>query len=158
VIGWLLEWWEQHPAKGQERYKDTLFGLEAIEAYARDLSDMSLTVEKDFDWGNNACHAITPQWTTRRHIATYLAQQAALFEEPARAHILEAASGYEAADAAWIVFDEQLGQRFVNQYGGKQKEGWADAERRKKGSNAVYRALANERAALAALSEALAKL
>lgn len=68
----LVAWSERRPGKEQERFKDAVFGLEAIAAYARDLGDMSLTVEKDFDWGNNACHAITPQWNTRRHIAVYL--------------------------------------------------------------------------------------
>jgi hypothetical protein len=155
VIGWLVEWSEQHPAKGQDRFKDAVFGLEAIEAYARDLSDMSLTVEKDFDWGNNACHAITPQWTTRRHIGTYLERQAVLFDAPVQTHILDAASSYRAADAAWIVFDEQLGQRYVSRDGGKQAEGWANPQRRKAGSDAVYQALAHERAALAALTKAL---
>ena len=154
IVQWLVEWSERHPGKGQERYQDAVFGLEAIEAYARDLADMSLTVEEDFDWGNNACHAITPQWTTRRHIRAYLERQAPLFGEPARAHVLEAASGYKAADAEWTVFDEQLGQRFVNKYGGDQTEGWADPERRKKGSDAVYQALGYEKTALAALRKA----
>ena len=158
VMQWLVEWAEHHPGKGQERYQDAVFGLEAIEAYARDLADMSLAVEEDFDWGNNACHAITPQWTTRRHIGAYLERQAALFGGPARAHILEAASGYKAADAAWTVFDEQLGQRFVRRYGGKQEEGWADPERRRRGSDAVYQALEYEKAALVALGAALGRV
>ena len=72
VMHRLVAWSERRPGKEQERFKDAVFGLDAIAAYARDLGDMSLTVEKDFDWGNNACHAITPQWNTRRHIAVYL--------------------------------------------------------------------------------------
>jgi len=158
VLRWLVEWSEQHPAKGQERFKDTVFGLQAIEAYARDLADMSLTVEQDFDWGNNACHAITPQWTTRRHIGAYLERHAALFDSPVRAPILAAASSYRAANASWIVFDEQLGQRYVSRDGGKQAEGWANPQRRKAGSDAVYQALKHERAALAALAKALDRL
>jgi hypothetical protein len=70
----------------------------------------------------------------------------------------EAASECKAADAAWTVFDKQLGQRFVNVYGGKQQEGRADPERRKQGSDAVYQALIHEKAALAALRRALADL
>ena len=158
VIQWLVEWSERHPGKQVERYKDALFGLEAIEAYGRDLADMSLTVEKDFDWGNNACHAITPQWTTRRHIGAHLEQRAALFSEPARARILQAAAGYRAADAAWTVFDEHLGQRYVHVFGGKQGEGWADPERRGRGSDAVDQALEHERTALTALRQAIAEL
>jgi len=114
--------------------------------------------EEDFTFGNNACHAITPQWGTRRYIGAYLADKAALYEGAARERMREAAARYHDAHASWIVFDEQLGQRFVRKHGGKQEEGWADAARRAKGSAAIYAALEHEKAAIAALREALSAL
>jgi hypothetical protein len=119
---------------------------------------MSKTVEEDFTFGNNACHAITPQWGTRRYIGDYLADKAALFEGVVVERMREAAARYHDAHAAWVVFDDQLGQRFVRKHGGKQEEGWADPERRAKGSDAVYAALEHEKAAVAALRGALSAL
>jgi hypothetical protein len=117
-----------------------------------------LVLEKDFTFGNNACHAITPQWETRRYIGDYLASKAALFQGSAGERMQEAAARYHDAHAAWVVFDEQLGQRFVRKYGGKQAEGWADPARRAKGSAAIYAALEHEKAAVASLREALSAL
>ena len=59
--------------------------LEAIAAYAGDVGELSRTLKKDFTFGNNACHAITPQWVTRRYIARFLEDRAPLFEGHARA-------------------------------------------------------------------------
>jgi hypothetical protein len=158
VIEWLVTWSEQHPAANKDAYQGSLFGFEAIAAYAADLGDMSKTVEEDFTFGNNACHAITPQWGTRRYIGDYLADKAALFQGVVVERMREAAARYHDAHAAWIVFDDQLGQRFVRKHGGKQEEGWADPERRAKGSDAVYAALEHEEAAVASLREALSAL
>jgi hypothetical protein len=131
--------------------------LEAIAAYAADVGDLSKAVEKDFAFGNNACHAITPQWNTRRYIGTYLADRAALFEGTAREKVQEAATRYHDAYGAWVVFDDQLGQRFVHKYGGNQAEGWADPARRTKGSEAISAALEHERAAVALLRDILTR-
>jgi hypothetical protein len=155
VIEWIVTWSERHPAADKEAYKGSLFGFGAIAAYAADLADLSKTLEEDFGFGNNACHAITPQWNTRRYIGTYLADRADLFEGAAREKVQEAAARYYDAYEAWVVFDELLGQRFVHQHGGEQKEGWADPARRAKGSDAVYAALEHEKAAVAALRAAL---
>ena len=116
---------------------------------------MSLTVEEHFTWGNNACHAITPQWTTRRHIGAYLERAAPILGTDARSQIPRAADLYRAADAAWIRFDELLGQRFVHVHAGKQNVGWADPARRKEAADAVYLALGHEEAAIASLRRAL---
>jgi hypothetical protein len=155
VIEWLVAWSERHPAAGKPAYRESLFGLEAIAAYAVDVGDLSKTVEKDFAFGNNGCHAITPQWNTRRYIGVYLAERAPLLAAGARELVQEAAAHYHDAHAAWVVFDEQLAQRFVRQYGGDQDQGWADPAQRTKGSATIYAALEHERAALAALPEAL---
>jgi hypothetical protein len=158
VMEWIVTWSERHPAAGKDAYQGSLFGFEAIAAYAADVGDLSKTVEEDFTFGNNACHAITPQWGTRRYIGAYLADKAALLKGAARERIQEAAARYHDAHAAWIVFDEQLGQRFVRKYGGKQAGGWADPARRGKGSAAIYAALEHEKAAVASLREALSAL
>jgi hypothetical protein len=158
VMEWIVTWSERHPAADVEAYQGSFFGFEAIAAYAEDVGDLSKTVEKDFTFGNNACHAITPQWGTRRYIGTYLANRAALFEGSARERMQEAADRYHDAHAAWVVFDDQLGQRFVHKHGGVQKEGWADPARRAEGSAAIYAALEHEKAAVASLREALSAL
>lgn len=158
VMEWIVAWSEQHPALGKERYAGSLFGFEAIEAYARDLGDRSKTLEDDFTFGNNGCHAITPQWNARAHIGTYLAARASLFETPARASVERAAAHYRDAHASWAVFDDMLGQRYVRKHGGDQSVGWADAGRRTRASRAVYSALAEEKEAVAALREALATM
>jgi hypothetical protein len=113
VMGWIVTWSERHPAAGRDAYQGSLFGFEAIAAYAADVGDLHKTVEADFTFGNNACHAITPQWGTRRYIGAYLADKAALLKGAARERMQEAAARYHDAHAAWVVFDEQLGQRFV---------------------------------------------
>ncbi len=158
VMGWIVDWSEHHPAAGKPAYQGSLFGFEAIAAYAADVGDLSKTVEKDFTFGNNACHAITPQWGTRRYIGAYLAEKAPLFEGPTQERIQEAAGRYREAHASWVVFDEQLGQRYVHQYGGVQAEGWADPARRGVGSAAIYAALDHEKAAVTALRQALSAL
>lgn len=158
VVEWIVAWSERHPAADLPAYQDSLFGFEAIAAYAADVGDMSKTVEQDFTFGNNACHAITPQWNTRRYIGEYLAGKAALFGGATRERMQKAAVHYREAHAAWVVFDEQLGQRYVHKHGGVQQEGWADPARRGKGSAAIYAALEHEKAAVASLREALSAL
>jgi len=158
VMEWIVTWSERHPAADKPAYRGSLFGFQAIAAYAADVADLSKTVEQDFTFGNNACHAITPQWNTRRYIGEYLANKAPLFEGPTQECMQAAAARYHDAHAAWVVFDEQLGQRFVHEYGGNQDEGWADPARRAKGSAAVYAALDHEKAAVASLREALSAL
>jgi hypothetical protein len=158
VMEWIVTWSERHPAADKGAYQGSFFGFEAIAAYAADVGDLSKTVETDFTFGLNACHAITPQWGTRRYIGTYLADRAALFEGTVRERIQDAAARYHDAHAAWVAFDEQLGQRFVHKHGGDQDEGWADPVRRSKGSAAVYAALEHEKAAVDLLCQALSAL
>jgi len=158
VMEWIVEWSDRHPGRSKELYAGSLFGFEAIEAYASDIGDTAKTLEEDFVFGNNACHAITPQWTTRRYIAAYLEDRSALFDDPARSHILEAAARYRDADASWTLFDELLGQRYVHKHGGDQKVGWADPECRKKASAGIYAALEHEKAAVVALRAALSAI
>jgi len=154
VVEWIVAWSGQHPATGKELYAGSLFGLEAIEAYASDLGDLSKTLENDFTFGNNGCHAITPQWNARGHIGAYLADRAPLFPGAARSAVEEAAVHYHDAHASWTAFDELLGQRYVRKHGGDQRIGWADAECRKRASQAVCSALEQEKAAIAALRRA----
>ena len=158
VMEWIVAWSERHPAAKKDAYQGSLFGFEAIAAYAADVGDLAKTVEKDFTFGNNACHAITPQWNTRRYIGAYLADKAVLFEGDARERMQKAADCYYDARAAWVVFDEQLGQRFVHKFGGNQAEGWADPARRAKGAAAIITALEHEKAAVVLLREALSAL
>ena len=158
VMRWLEEWSHRHPARDHPLCEGAQFGTAAIEAYAHDLGDISLTVEGDFQWGNNACHAITPQWTSRRHIAAYLREKAPLFERSFAAQMAAAAAEYDGFCAAWERYDELLGQRFVHRHGGDQTAGWASIERRKAGSQAVYQAAAHERGAVAEISQALETL
>ena len=156
VMERLVEWCEHHPGEHKELYKGSIFGLAGIEAYAADLGDLSKTLESDFTFGNNACHAITPQWNARGCISFYLAKNSALYEGAIRDLIVQAAVQYRDAYHSWVEFDELLGQRYVNRDGGKQAVGWADPERRKKASAAVYEALKYEKAAIATLRETLA--
>jgi hypothetical protein len=155
VMEWIVAWSEQHPALQKELYAGSLFGFEAIEAYAGDLGDLCKTLEGDFTFGNNACHAITPQWNTRGYIGAYLADRASLSEGAARTGVEEAAAHYRDAHASWSLFDKLLGQRYVHEHGGDQRVGWADPDRRKRASQAVYSALEHEKAAVVALREAL---
>jgi hypothetical protein len=157
-MDWIVIWSERHPAADKDAYQGSLFGFEAIAAYAADVDDLAKTVEDDFAFGNNACHAITPQWGTRRYIGAYLADRAALFEGAARERMQEAAARYHDAHAAWVIFDEQLGQRFVRKHGAVQSEGWADPARREKGSSAICAALEHEKAAVDSLRKALSAL
>jgi len=152
VMRWIVEWSTNHPGKGQKDmlWADSAYGLEAIEAYARDLGDMSLTEEGDFDYGNNGGHTTAPQWKSRRFIASYLAQKVGLFES-ARSSIEAAAAHYRDAHAAWVVFDEHLGQPI----GGRGPGDWTDEGTRKRGSAAVYEALEHEKAGIDSLREAL---
>jgi hypothetical protein len=155
---WIVAWSERHPAMGKELYAGSLFGFEGIEAYASDLGDLSRTLEEDFTFGNNGCHAITPQWNARGHIGEYLAERATLFCGAARAAMEQAAAHYRDVHASWTVFDDLLGQRYARRHGGDQAVGWADGARRREASQAVYRALEYERAAIAALRRALAAM
>jgi len=156
VVRWIVEWSEHHPGMDHRGmpWADSAFGLAAIEAYAGDIGDMSLTVENDFQWGNNCCHSITPQWNSRRYVAAYLEQKAELLG-PAQESVKAAAAHYREADAAWAIFDEQLGQRYVNRDEGDQSVGWAEEGRRRRGAAAIYRALEHEKAAINSLSAAL---
>lgn len=161
VVRWLVEWSEveNHPGRSLgEPFASAHYGLEAIEAYARDLADTSCTVENTFEPGYNGCHAITPQWTSRRHIAAYLRANVARFPEATRSHLRAAADGYAAAHAAWVPYDEQLGQRLVRRDGGDAMAAWVSAANRRAGSTAVAEALAHETSAVAALREALAAI
>ena len=155
---WIVTWSEQHPAADKDTNQGSLFGFEAIAAYAADVGDLSKTLKDDFTFGNNACHAITPQWGTRRYIGAYLADRVGLFDGVARERIEEAAARYHDTHAAWIAFEDQLGQRFVHKHGGNQEEGWAAPARRAKGSAAIYATLERERATVASLREAVSTL
>ncbi len=111
-------------------------------------------MDPDFDFGNNACHAICPQWNTRRFIARYLEKNMHLMPS-GQEGIREAVKHYRDADTAWITFDELLGQRHSDTYGDKFGDPWLNAECRKGASQAVYAAMAHEQAAVDSLRETI---
>lgn len=132
---------ELHPALGKEPDAGSLFGSEAVAAYANELGDLSKTLETEFTLGNRPGHAITPQWNARGYIGAYPADRASLFGGAARIRVETAAAHYRNEYASWTAFDEHLGQRYVHKHGGDQRVGWADAEHRTGASQAVYSAL-----------------
>jgi hypothetical protein len=136
-----------------------VWGVHGIEAYAADLADMTKSgaVEGDggyFQGGWRGCHNVYPQMSGRPAAATYLSRIAPLFDDATRGHILAASEGYEGATQAWKAFSQELGR----DTGVDHTLAWTTEKHRKAGSEAVTRAAAHERTAVAAVRKALESL
>ena len=128
-------------------------GLRAIDAFATDIADLDVKA-KDFAGGWLGCHAIYPQWTTRRHTAAWLRKVAPRLPEAARPHVLKAAEAYELAHKAWLTWESLLGDREHNAFRGA----WDDPDHRTRGAEAVREAARHERAAVDEVERALAAI
>jgi hypothetical protein len=132
-------------------------GLAGIAAYAADIADTSK--RGDYIAGPwRGCHAINPLWTARRLPPVYLRRAAREFDGQARQHVLAAADRYAAAYEAWQEWNRRLGGAVT---GGEDADGtpptaWDSPDARAAGAAAVRQALEHERAAVAAIKEALA--
>ena len=128
-------------------------GPRAIDAFAEDIANLDVKA-KDFAGGWLGCHAIYPQWTTRRHTAAWLRKVAPRLPEAARPHVERAAEAYDKAHGAWLKWESFLGDRDHNSFRGA----WDDPDHRTKGAEAVREAARHERAAVDAVEKALAAL
>ena len=136
-----------------------VWGIDGIVAYADDLADLSKSgaPEPDggyFQGGWRGCHNVMPQMSGRPAAAAYLKKVAPLFEGETRAHLEAAAAAYDSATAAWREFDRNLGRALE----GDHATAWQDPDHRSAGSEAVRRAAAHEREAIATLEQALESL
>lgn len=125
-------------------------GLAGIEAFARDMADLSLK-ERHFCSGWFGCHDSNPQWTARQLTAQYLQACAPLFAEDVAALIREAVKDYQAAHSAWLDWDQQLGTH-------SPRRAWANQQRRLAGAQAVRRAAQHEGKAVEKIQQALGRL
>ena len=137
------------------------WGVAGIEAYATDLADLAKSGadgDKDgyFQGGWRGCHNVYPQMSGRPAAATYLKRVAPLFEGGVREHILAAAAEYGKATEAWLVFVGQLGRECERVAKVTHGVAWTSATQREAGAGAVADAARHERAAVAALRQALA--
>jgi hypothetical protein len=134
-----------------------IWGIDGVEAYAADLSDLSKSGASEentgyFQGGWRGCHNIMPQISGRPAAAEYLRRASGLFEGETRAQILESADHYEEATRAWMEFDRQLGRALDDM---PHEEAWQDDGHRRAGADAVQGASVCEREALASLERAL---
>lgn len=145
VLRDLVAWSEDPPDTVTTAFPKAQWGLAGIEAYAADCAD----VERYPTWV--ACHDINPQWTIRNATGIYLERVVArgLFDSDINRHLTEAARHYRAAFECWTAFYRLLGH-------GVTEDIQAMPSRRQAGSAVVRAWLAHERAALAAVSGALA--
>jgi len=125
-------------------------GLAGIEAYARDMADLSMK-EKHFCSGWFGCHDSNPQWTARQLTARYLQSCAPLFDEDIAALIRDAVKDYQSAHEAWLEWDQQLGTH-------SPYRAWANKQRRLSGAKAARRAAQHERNAVEKIQQVLARL
>jgi hypothetical protein len=126
------------------------WGLEGIEAFATDMTDMSKK-ERYFCSGWFGCHDSNPQITARQLTGRYLMQAAHLFDDPIAGLMQEAAREYESAHQAWLTWDRHLGRYGPN-------SGWRDRKHRLAGAKAALEALEHERRAVEKVNEALSHL
>lgn len=140
-----------------------VWGIAGVEAYAADLADMSKSgaVEDKggyFQGGWRGCHNVYPQMSGRPAAAAYLKRVAPSFEGDAQMHLLAAAAEYEKAAEAWRSFTGQLGRDTQGVAHVEHGVAWTTGTYRKAGAAAVTQAARHERAAVAALAEALAAI
>ena len=145
VIGNLITWSAEQPAKEVRNHPEATFGLAGIEAYARDCADL----EGHEDW--TACHDVNGQWALRNSSSVYLGSiaEAGLFPEEASQRLLAAAVAYRTAYTHWQELYAQLGHDAPDGAGRM-------PDRRKAGAAAVRRALDCERVAIEDLKAAMA--
>lgn len=143
VIGNLIGWSTEPPAKVRQNHREATFGLAGIEAYARDCADLA----GHQDW--TACHDVNGQWALRNSSSVYLSgvAEAGLFPAEANRHLLAAADAYRMAYANWQELYEQLGHNAPGRAGKM-------PGRREAGAAAVRRALDSERVAIEELKTA----
>jgi hypothetical protein len=144
VLEDLILFSDHPPAELTSKYPGAVFGLDAIEAYARDCADMT----KFEDW--TPCHDVNGQWAVRNSTAAYLSRLAStdLFTPPVRDSLRTAATHYRAAYQSWKELYRLLGHRASDDSG-------KTPELRASGAGAVRTALEQERIGLRELSAAL---
>jgi hypothetical protein len=138
-----------------------VYGIAGVEAYATDLADMSRSgaAEDDggyFQGGWRGCHNVYPQISGRPAAAKYLRRIATHFEGETREQIETAAAAYDRATEAWTAYLAQLGGHAGRTVGVDHVTAWTTGQYRRAGAAAVARAAEHERAAVAALEQALA--
>ncbi len=140
VLADLVEWSDNTPAHVVEKYPKATFGLAGIELYAEHCADM----EKFEDFGS--CHDINPLWCLRNSTASYLRRvvEADMFPEATDAALSVAANEYRSAYLYW----KQFGLHLTH---GSPEDSGKSEEHRAEGASALRKALAHEKAALAAL-------
>jgi hypothetical protein len=139
------------------QFADGSYGLPGMEAYAALVADAGRDPDT-FDGAWLGCYGINRQHDPRVSAERWFRARAALFGEPARGHILEAADHYAAACAAWRDYEKQLGQGRGQMDLADAKAVWREPASRAAGAAAIRRAAACERAAVAALEQALQAL
>lgn len=144
VLGDLVEWSENSPAHLLEKYPNATFGLAGIQRYADHCADM----EQFEDFGS--CHGINPLWCHRNSSAAYLRRIAEddLFAEAIDTRLSAAANEFRTAYLYWKQFGLHL------THGGPDGAG-TSKEHREEGASALRKALAHEKAALAAVARVL---
>ncbi|MBT3269949.1 hypothetical protein HN371_22570 [Candidatus Poribacteria bacterium] len=144
VLGDLVAWSDESPQHLREKYPDATFGLAGIELYAEHCADM----EQFEDFGS--CHGINPLWCHRNSSAAYLRRVADedVFAEATDERLTTAANEFRAAYLYWKQFGLHL------THGGSEGAG-TSKEHREEGASALRKALAHEKAALAAAAQAL---
>ena len=134
------------------------WGLEGLETYAADVSDISKSGKEDeyFYGGWLGCHAIYPQISGRASAAVYLERlgKSSIFPGAINEHILAAAAAYGAARAAWGDYEKHLGNEEV----AEASDSWLIEEHRLAGAAAIRRALEHEKVAIDQVQQALAAI
>jgi hypothetical protein len=97
VMEKLVEWSASPPQSVRDEYPEATFGLAGIGVFA----DYLASLEPQDDWV--ACHPINPQWTVRNATGVYLERLVddAVFSDPVKQHLAEAATEYRAAFDCW---------------------------------------------------------
>jgi hypothetical protein len=136
------------------------YGIAGVEAYARDLADMTKSGAGEdkggyFQGGWRGCHNVYPQISGRPAAAIYLRRVAPHFEADARKHIENAAAAYDRATASWATYLTQLGGHTGRTVDVEHGIAWTTEQYRKAGAAAVAEAAKHERAAIGDLQEAL---
>ena len=138
------------------------WGIEGIEAYAKDLADMTKsggdTRKGHFGGGWRGCHCVYPQAGGRPAAAKYLRSIAPHFDSEAKKHIIAATEAYDDATAAWKKYFEQLGRDSERTVEVEHTVAWTTEQYRKAGAQAIADAARHERRAIAELEQALAAI
>ena len=130
------------------------FGLAGMEVFARDVGDTDKSPD-DFDGGWIGCHAIAPQYQSRRCTSSYLEGVAELFDDEARVQVLDAVGEYQQAIAAWQEWENVLGVGSGDSDLDSLKKVWANADNRRAGAALVRKAARHEAAAVDVITSVL---